>query len=91
MKGGEREGKEGQTKGIMEGKIQRRRKTNTGGEIAATREPRRDCKGKMDTAFSSVNHFHHAPSFALTNKQTPWSLVRKRTIPTERLSLVDEI
>jgi hypothetical protein len=25
------------------------------------------------------------------NKQTPWPLVRKRTIPTERPSLVDEI
>jgi hypothetical protein len=24
-------------------------------------------------------------------KQTPWPLVRKRTIPTERLQLVDEI
>jgi hypothetical protein len=26
-----------------------------------------------------------------TQKQTPWSLVRKRTIPTERPPLVDEI
>jgi hypothetical protein len=25
-----------------------------------------------------------------TNKQTPWSLVRERTIPTERPPLVDE-
>jgi hypothetical protein len=25
------------------------------------------------------------------NKQTPWPLVRKRTIPTERPPLVDEI
>jgi hypothetical protein len=25
------------------------------------------------------------------NKQTPWPLVRERTIQTERLSLVDEI
>jgi hypothetical protein len=28
---------------------------------------------------------------ALTLKQTPWPLVRKRTIPTERPPLVDEI
>jgi hypothetical protein len=27
----------------------------------------------------------------LKNKQTPWPLVRERTIPTERLPLVDEI
>jgi hypothetical protein len=26
-----------------------------------------------------------------TNKQTPWPLLRKRTIPTEQLPLVDEI
>jgi hypothetical protein len=26
-----------------------------------------------------------------TNKQTPWTLVRERTIPTERPPLVDEI
>jgi hypothetical protein len=26
-----------------------------------------------------------------TNKQTPWPLVRERTIPTERPPLVDEI
>jgi hypothetical protein len=26
-----------------------------------------------------------------TNKQTPWPLVRERTIPTERQPLVDEI
>jgi hypothetical protein len=26
-----------------------------------------------------------------TNKQTPWPLVRERTIPTERPTLVDEI
>jgi hypothetical protein len=26
-----------------------------------------------------------------TNKQTPWLLVRKRIIPTDRLPLVDEI
>jgi hypothetical protein len=25
------------------------------------------------------------------NQETPWPLVHKRTIPTERLSLVDEI
>jgi hypothetical protein len=27
----------------------------------------------------------------IIKKQTPWPLVRKRTVPTERLSLVDEI
>jgi hypothetical protein len=27
----------------------------------------------------------------ITNKGTPWPLVRKRTIPTDRLPLVDEI
>jgi hypothetical protein len=27
----------------------------------------------------------------LSNKQTPWPLVRKRTIPTDRPPLVDEI
>jgi hypothetical protein len=26
-----------------------------------------------------------------TNKQTPWPLVRERTIPTDRSPLVDEI
>jgi hypothetical protein len=28
---------------------------------------------------------------SVTNKRTPWPLVRKRTIPTERPPLVDEI
>jgi hypothetical protein len=29
--------------------------------------------------------------FKQTNKQTPWPLVRERTIPTDRPPLVDEI
>jgi hypothetical protein len=33
-----------------------------------------------------VRYEHH-----LKQKQTPWPLVRKRTIPTERPPLVDEI
>jgi hypothetical protein len=33
----------------------------------------------------------HADDSIQTNKQTPWPLVRKRTIPTERPPLVDEI
>jgi hypothetical protein len=30
-------------------------------------------------------------SFIKKNKQTPWPLVRERTIPTDRQPLVDEI
>jgi hypothetical protein len=30
-------------------------------------------------------------TYTQTNKQTPWPLVRERTIPTERPPLVDEI
>jgi hypothetical protein len=32
-----------------------------------------------------------AATFTKTNKQTPWPLVRERTIPTDRPPLVDEI
>jgi hypothetical protein len=32
----------------------------------------------------------HAPG-GVTNKETPWPLVRERTIPTDRPPLVDEI
>jgi hypothetical protein len=32
-----------------------------------------------------------SPSSCPQQKQTPWPLVRKRTIPTERPPLVDEI
>jgi hypothetical protein len=32
-----------------------------------------------------------APPHRTVTKQTPWPLVRKRTIPTERQPLVDEI
>jgi hypothetical protein len=34
--------------------------------------------------------FSFAPRI-VTNKQTPWPLVRERTIPTDRPPLVDEI
>jgi hypothetical protein len=37
---------------------------------------------------------HHVSRLLLRRyktKQTPWSLVRERTIPTDRLPLVDEI
>jgi hypothetical protein len=32
-----------------------------------------------------------ASGYQLTNKQTPWPLVRERTIPNERRPLLDEI
>jgi uncharacterized protein YeeX (DUF496 family) len=37
------------------------------------------------------DHINIEVSRLLTNKQTPWPLVRERTIPTERPPLVDEI
>jgi hypothetical protein len=40
-------------------------------------------------SFSGDPHELHAKK--QTNKQTPWPLVRERTIPTERPPLVDEI
>jgi hypothetical protein len=57
----------------------------------------------MLEAGSAIPHWFHARAHNTrlnvvrtkrereTNKQTPWPLVRKRTIPTERPPLVDEI
>jgi hypothetical protein len=41
----------------------------------------------MDTVSGNANN----STDKRTNKQTPWPLVRKRTIPTERPPLVDDI
>jgi hypothetical protein len=42
------------------------------------------------SAPSGLGHSRYIAT-ATTNKQTPWPLVRKRTIPTERPPLVGEI
>jgi hypothetical protein len=41
-----------------------------------------------------ILHIHrrgNLRSYTKKNKQTPWPLVRERTLPTERPPLVDEI
>jgi hypothetical protein len=41
--------------------------------------------------FCKLKTFIVISRFGITNKLTPWPLVRKRTIPTERPPLVGEI
>jgi hypothetical protein len=45
---------------------------------------------KPARSFPELSSPMHFPD-TFKNKQTPWPLVRKRTIPTERRPLVDEI
>jgi hypothetical protein len=48
----------------------------------------------MTIRITGVLEFVHRPEFYKlenTNKQTPWPLVRERTIPTDRPPVVDEI
>jgi hypothetical protein len=50
------------------------------------------CKVPKDISDTAMKTSQQTVSFDPTNKkQTPWPLVRKRTIPTERPPLVDEI
>jgi hypothetical protein len=43
-------------------------------------------------SLSPIDFFYCTETKILTkNKQTPWPLVRERTIPTDRPPLVDEI
>jgi hypothetical protein len=52
-------------------------------------------KGTNLTSSMDHNFFFHnmkeVRKIKVLNKQTPWPLVRERTIPTERPPLVDEI
>jgi hypothetical protein len=47
----------------------------------------RYCRGKYYIAFTNTSRL----LLTEVNKQTPWPLVRERTIPTDRPPLVDEI